>query len=250
MAALAAGALTAAAQNVYSLNIVGYVNVTTPAGYSFQSNPLEVTPSDAANNVIANPDATQDYSGPWDNSSMETWTGVGWSVVLFDSVTTDTTTGFTDTFGNPVPAPVLSSGVAYLINNNQGAAQTITYVGTVRTGTNALVYPIAPHPYAIGSALPYSGGIVTGLGMSNPDATQDYSGPLDNSSVELLKVNAAGAAIGYKVLLFDSVTTDTTTGFTDTFGNQVAEPQVPVAGGFFFVSQGAAAYTWTQILNP
>jgi hypothetical protein len=251
MAALAAGALTAAAQsNVYSLNIVGYVNVTTPVGYSFQSNPLDAAPDNTAANVIANPDPTQDYSGPWDNSTIQTWTGLGWKVSAFDSVTTDTTTGFTDVSGAQTAAPVLSSGLGYLINNGQGAVKTITYVGTVRTGTNSITYPTSARAYAIGSMLPLGGGVITALGMSNPDPTQDYSGPLDNSYVEFLKVSAGGQALGYSVAQFDSVTTDTTTGFTDVSGAQIPEPQVNVGGGFLFVSQGTSAFKWTQILNP
>jgi hypothetical protein len=250
MAALAAGVATSMAQsNVYSLNIVGYANVPTPKGYSFQSNPFDASPDNKANNVIANPDPTQDYSGPWDASNIQSWTGTGWSVLLFDSVTSDTTTGFTTTLGAPAPAPVLNSGVAYLINNGQGVSNNITYVGTVRTGTNSITYPVQAHAFAVGSPLPYSGGISTGLGMAQAPTT-DYSGKLDGSYVEILKVTTTGQAAGYQVALFDSVTTDTTTGFTTTLGAPTPEPQIPVGGGFLFVSQGTAAFTWTQILNP
>jgi len=245
-----------AQSNVYSLNIVGYANVPTPVGYTFQSNPFEVTPSDSAVNVIPNPNPTQNgsYSGPWDNSSIQLWTGIGFKVYDFDSETTDTTTGFTDTGGNPITPPTLGSALGYLINNQSaGGSNNVTYVGTVRTGTNTTVYTVAPHPYAIGSPIPYSGGVSTSLGFANPNATQggSYAGPLDGSSVEFLRVTAGGAPLGYKVVDFDSETTDTTTGFTDTGGNPVPEPQITIGEGFFFQSASLnGPYTWTQILNP
>ena len=250
-AALAAGALTTMAQ-VYSANIVGYVNVPVGQGYTFLANPLDASPDNGANNVMPNPDPTQDYSGPYDNSTIQEWTGTGWTISLFDSVTTDTTTGFMDNSATTVvPAPVLSSGKGFLFNN-QGTATSVTFVGQVRTGTNTTVFPQRNVPYAVGSMLPVSGGVSTSLGFSNPDPTQDYSGPLDNDVVELLKVNASGQAAGYDVYLFDSVTTDTTTGFMDNSASVVRpEPQIPMAGGFFFANNnGVGTYNWSQILNP
>src|SRR5208283_3880904 len=119
-AALAAGVASSWAQsNVYSLNIVGYANVPTPKGYTFQSNPFEAAPTDSATNVIANPNTAQggSYSGPLDNCSLQIWSGVGFSVYSFDSETSDTTTGFVNASGNPVAAPTLGSGLGYLIDN-------------------------------------------------------------------------------------------------------------------------------------
>jgi hypothetical protein len=256
-AALAAGVTASMAQsNVYSLNIVGYANVPNPKGYSFQSSPFEASPSDAATNVIANPNTVQagTYPGPMDGSSLQLWTGTGFTIYEFDSETSDTTTGFTTPGAAPVVGPTLGSGLGYLINNgNAGGSNNITYVGTVRTGTNALVFPVAIKAYAIGSPLPLAGGVSSVLGMANPNTVQagTYPGPLDGSSVEFLKVSPAGQALGYTIVEFDSETSDTTTGFTDTSAHPVAEPQVPIGGGYFFSSDSPhGAYTWTQILNP
>jgi hypothetical protein len=254
-AALAAGVTASMAQsNVYSLNIVGYANVPTPAGYTFQSNPFEAAPSDAATNVIANPNTAQggSYSGPWDSSDIQVWNGAGFTLYFFDSETTDTTTGFLDNHGNPVTPPALASGLGYLIDNLQGVSNNITYVGTVRTGTNALAFPSSSRAYAIGSPLPLAGGVITALGMVNPNTAQggSYSGPLDSSSLEFLRVSAGGNPLGYSLAFFDSETTDTTTGFLDNHGNPLAEPQIVIGGGFFLQQLTAGTYTWTQILNP
>ncbi|PWU12478.1 MAG: hypothetical protein C5B50_21300 [Verrucomicrobia bacterium] len=248
-ASLAAGALTSMAQ-VYSQNIVGYVNVAQGAsgGYNYLSNPLDASPNNAATNVFPNPDPTQDYSGPYDGSQLQEWTGAGFKVSVFDSVTTDSTTGFTTLGGAQTACPNLPGGKGFLVLNSSGLT-TITFVGQVRTGTSTMVLA-APAPLvSIGSMIPVSGDLIANLGFANPDPTQDYSGPLDGAQVQMLKVAPNGAALGYNVYVFDSVTTDTTTGFTTLAGAQVAAPQIPLAGGFLMGGL-SSPYTWTQTLNP
>jgi len=249
LAALAAGAVTSMAQsNVYSLNIVGYCNVSTPLGFTYQSNPLD-NGNNSATAVIPNPNPGGGGLGPWDGSSIQEWTGTGFKVSLFDSLTDDTTTGFTDPNGVPVPAPSLTSGKGYLINNGN-VSNVITYVGNVRgPGTNVLSLPVRVTPYAVGSMLPLSGGVSSGLGFKNPNPGGGGLGPLDGASVSTLKVTGSGAAAGYRVALFDSLTDDTTTGFTDPNGVPVPEPQIPIGGGFFFVNGSSGTYNWTQILT-
>src|SRR3954451_14568718 len=103
MAAMAAGVATSMAQsNVYSLNIVGYANVPAPAGFTFQSNPFNTGVTNGANEVIPN-------TGAWDTAEIHEWLGTGFKVSVFDSLTDDTTTGFTTRAGNPTPPPLLSS---------------------------------------------------------------------------------------------------------------------------------------------
>jgi hypothetical protein len=257
MAALAAGALTAVAQsNVYSLNIVGYVNLPVANGFQFISNPLDNGANDA-NTLFPNPntDPTGNSGtlGPWDGSNLQEWTGASWKVSYFDSITTDTTTGFTDAGGNPVVVPTLSSGKGFLMNNASGAATTATFVGQVRTGTNVVSLASRANPWALGAPLPLAGAITT-LGFANPNVDPSGNtgtlGPLDGCAVEFLKTTPTGGPAGYKVSYFDSITTDTTTGFTDAGGNPVSEPQIAVASGFFFVNASGVTFNWTQILNP
>jgi len=256
-AALAAGVATSMAQsNVYSLNIVGYANVPTTVGYTYQSNPFNNS-NNTAGIVIPNPNpdpsGTSGQTGPWDGSSLQTWTGVGFKVALFDSLTDDTTTGFTDPNGNAVPQPVLTSGMGYLINNG-GVSNVITYVGDVRgPGTNVLALASRVTPYAVGSMLPLAGGVSAALGFTNPNpdptGTSGQTGPQDGNSIQTLKTAPNGAAIGYRVSLFDSLTDDTTTGFTDPNGNAVPEPVIPIGGGFFYVNASGSTFNWTQILT-
>jgi hypothetical protein len=131
LAVLAAGAATSMAQNVYSLNIVGYANVPAASGYAFQTAPFRVTTavSNGANEILpAN-------TGQFDGDAILKWTGSGWAGANLDSVSP---TGFSDSGGNPVGAPILSAGVGYLYYNGQGISNNITYVGEVRSGTNTL----------------------------------------------------------------------------------------------------------------
>lgn len=256
-AALAAGALTSMAQ-VYSANIVGYCNVATPVGYNFLSNPLDGTPDNKALTIIpnVNPDPTGNSGqlGPWDGSTIQEWNGSSWIVSAFDSLTDDTTTGFTDLAGtHAVPQPVLSSGKGFLLNN-QSALTSITFVGQVRTGTNTLAMPPRLAAYAVGSMLPVSGGISSSVGFTNPNPDRSGNttlGPIDGCYFESLRVNGSGGFSGYTVSAFDSLTDDSSTGFTDQAGTHaVPEPQVAIGQGFFFVNSSSATYNFQQILNP
>jgi hypothetical protein len=127
-ALVAAGALTSMAQsNVYSLNVVGYVNVPVVGnGYTLVANQLNVDGTNSISTVLATgvPDQAQYFS--W-NSSTHTFDpsvtffagpGGGW----FDLTT-----------GNPA-TNIVAPGSAFFIYNS-GAAATVTLVGSV---------PVAP----------------------------------------------------------------------------------------------------------
>lgn len=235
MAALAAGALTAMAQsNVYSLNIVGYANVPNPSGYSFQTAPFRVPTAvtNGANEILpAN-------TGQYDGDQLIIWTGHGWASFYLDSTQP---TGFSDSGGTGVPAPILSSGQGYAYYNASGVSNNLTYVGEVRTGTNTITIPASPEISTLGSPIPLSGGVSTALQLSNP------GGALDGDAVELMVVNAQGFVRGFSPAYFDSTQT---TGFADSGGSPVPEPQIAVGQGFAFDNALAAPVTWTQILNP
>jgi len=245
----AAGVASSMAQsNVYSLNIVGYCNVPTRGGYNFQSNPLN-NGNNNATTLYPNPSPDGGASnGPRDGDNIQKWTGASWNVTVFDALTDDTTTGYTDVSGaNARPAPVLASGEGYLYFNNNGSNVT-TFVGDVRIGTNNLAMPVRSTPYAIGSMLPLTGSI-TSLGFTN--INNGDHGPLDGCSFQSLRVTPAGLISGFDVSVWDSLTDDTTTGFTDVSGaNMKPVPQVTIGQGFFFVNQSIdGAFTWKQVLN-
>jgi len=237
-AALAAGVISSQAQ-VYSQNIVGYVNSPTPAGFTAVANPLG-NGNNSATNLF---DTT---SGANDGSVLYIWTGTKYSQVQFDSTQT---TGFSDAVsGNPVTAPTLAPGTGFLFNN-QNASNTVTYVGVVTIGgpgasTNVVGLTtniLSSHTlYSFpSSVLPIGGGISSVLGIVN------VGGNLDGSLVLIPKITG-GVVHGYTEFEFDSTQT---TGFSDAVtGNAVAEPVISVGGSFLFSNQSGSDYQWVQSL--
>jgi len=134
-AALVAGVISSNAQ-VYSANIVGYVNVTMPANaLVLTSNPLD-DGTNTANSLLANLP---------NKSLLETWNGSGFTVL------SKTTTGFA---GNPS----LPVGTGFFVKSVSN--YTNTYVGNVVPapgGNQATVNLPANALVLVGSVLPVSG---------------------------------------------------------------------------------------------
>jgi hypothetical protein len=221
------------AQNVYSLNIVGYANVANPVQYSFMTTPFKVTTavSNGANEIIIN-------SGDKEGDQLLIWNGASWNTYVFNSTQP---TGFENINGAAVGAPILDSGLGFLYNNQQGASNNITFVGEVRTGTNNITLRSSPIQ-AVGSPIPFAGGISTSLQMTNT------AGAFDGSEIQTLVRNEpAGSVSGFAVSVFSS---GQATGFENRNGTAIAEPQIKVGQGFFFNNQSGGSLTWKQILNP
>jgi len=238
-ATLAAGVISSQA-GVYSLNIVGYVNVPSPAGYTALSAPLDYGNGDSATNFL---DTT---SGAQDGNIVLTWTGTKYAQVAVDSTSA---TGFSDPVSfAPKPAPVLVPGQGFLLNN-LNASNTITFVGTVLVGgpgastnvvgvvtntlSNSTTYVLPSSP------LPIGGGITSVLGLANPGGAID-------GSVVLIPNIVGGAVHGYSQTAFDSTSP---TGFSDPVSfAQKPEPVIPVGGCFLFNNQSGAPIVWVQSL--
>jgi hypothetical protein len=71
-------------------------------------------------------------------------------------------------------------------------------------------------------------------------------GALDGDAI-LQLVTLGGNPKGFAPSYFDS---GSGTGFSDSGGSPIAEPQIPVGGGFMFDNLVGPAVTWTQIFNP
>lgn len=143
-AALLGGLLTASAQsNVYSLNIVGYVNVEVKNGYNMVANPLN------------------DGNGNNSTNLVPSTLPVNSQVLVFDPVggyTTSTkkATGWTLNF-------VIPPGKGYFVRN-LGTSLTNTYVGSVAgsvpgslTNSIAVGYNMVGSPYPIGGNITNTG---------------------------------------------------------------------------------------------
>lgn len=152
------GAATCMGQNVYSANVVGYVNVTIPAnGFALVANQLKGTPDNALKNVIPTaPPGTLFYK--YNN---------GYSTFTFDEI---------DLAWTPNGDVTLSPGEGAFIKNVTATPMTVTFVGEVPQGDlkNAI-----PAGFSIRSSMvPQAGKITTDLkfpGVAG-DLVYQYSG--------------------------------------------------------------------------
>jgi hypothetical protein len=137
-AIVAAGALSVQAQNVYSLNVVGYVNLTLKPGYNLITPQFkDASGSTQINVILTNAPALADGSTffSWDEA-LQTFTpaanwigtppdGPAWYNADYSALVTDT-------------AP---RGKSYFIFNSGAGDATVTLVGEVPQGPNAGTVP-------------------------------------------------------------------------------------------------------------
>jgi hypothetical protein len=238
-AALAAGVISSQAQ-VYSQNIVGYVNQVVPVNFSVINNPLDNSVGNAATNLF------DCFSGNNDGTILYYWNGTGFTQVAFAS---GSPSGFVNAAtAAVVPTPILNPGTGYYINN-QNFAFTNTFVGTVHVdgaGVSTNVVGVTTnsigtlHTYVfISSKLPVGGGISSALGLSN-----DSNGDLDGSIVYIPNIGVDGQVHGYNQVAYSS---GSPSGFVNAATAAVVpEPQIPVGGGFLFNNQSGGTWNWIQ----
>jgi hypothetical protein len=246
-ATLAAGVVSSQAQ-VYSQNIVGYVNVPLNAGFNTVGIPLDASAGNGLTNLLQNTLSAGPGTGALDGDYVYIFTGSSFVTYTIDSTQP---TGFADaTDTTAVSAPVINPGQAFYYDN-VGAAKTNTFVGSVHisslpgTATNVLS---GTQTYTfVGSVLPVGGGVSSTLGLTNVLSAGPGTGDLDGDYI--YRPNISGGSVhGYTVVTIDSTQT---TGFADaTDTTAVAEPQIPVGSGFLFNNALSATKNWIQSLNP
>jgi hypothetical protein len=153
-ATLAVGAISSQAQ-VYSQNIVGYVNVTIPPStYVLVNNPL-TTGNDVLTNVI-----------PLGNAPSKVTKAYFWGGASWGSAYTLQNSGWSPAAGNVSVQP----GQAFFLQNTATTNITVTFTGSVLPGTN---YVTCNQGYnVIGSLVPVSGRLQTDLGY--PAIKKDF----------------------------------------------------------------------------
>jgi hypothetical protein len=177
------------AQSVYSLNAVGYINVTFPAAtYTILTVPLQASPDNTLNTLLPN------TSGQYKKAQVFQFTGGTFTVTEVGVSTNVNATGWA-TGGADV---TINPGQAVWFYNPTATAMTATFVGSVLTGpqTNALI----PGYNLVGSIVPASGDIVSNsitslTNVSRHDFVYQYDpvngyGPQD-------AVVASGLGTGY-----------------------------------------------------
>ena len=236
-AALAASVISSQAQ-VYSQNIVGYVNKSLPVGFVNVANPLDAS---GANNSITN--VIDVFSSNYDGMGLYIWSGTSYAQYTIDSSWATGIGNAADTA--QATAPIISPGQAIFINNTVGS-NTLTLVGTVHvdgaaTGTNVVglttnSLPSTPQFSFVASKLPVGGGV-------SAVAQLPKDGSLDGCVLYIPNI-VAGAVAGFNQVTIDS-------SWASGFGNaadtaQVSEPTISVGSGFFFYNTLGTPVNWVQ----
>jgi hypothetical protein len=139
-----AGMLAASAQ-VYSVNSVGYINVTLPPGFSMVGNQLISTANKVSDILPAPPLGTQVLS----------WNGSGFNVIEYADI------GFGPGWSGDL---ALDVGSGVFIKNPTASDMTITFVGEVPQGADSNT--TIPAGFSIrSSTVPQAGNVIQDFGF-------------------------------------------------------------------------------------
>jgi hypothetical protein len=160
-AVLAGGVLAASAQgNVYSLNIVGYVNVVYPPGLTLTGNPLNAGTNNTANGLMpaALPNKSQiiTFNGT-------SYTPYGKSAGAWPALNLPTGTGFF--VNNAGATPVTNTLVGEV-------GPSGTYAGGTNTQSIPLGFSLVTTPLPIGGNITSTGPNTINLAASLPNKAQ------------------------------------------------------------------------------
>jgi len=212
-AAFAVGALSSAtAQNVYSVNVVGYVNVPIQHGFQILGNPLLAT--DNTVNGLFTGGSNTAYVGPWEGATIYTWSGTGF------------VGNHLDTYGAgwANPGQLLNPGTGYFVLNS-GTVFTNTYVGTVVQGGSTNNIP--NHLSLQSSQWPVGTNFVQlGLNANSGDTVYTWVGT-GFSGYHLDTYGAGWAPAGPLCSVSNG-------------------PLVAVGQGFFYNNNSGAPFNWVQ----
>jgi len=148
----ALGGVSVHAQNVYSLNAVGYINVTLLPGYNIITCPLIASPDNTISTLLNNTNG-QYQSGARNPAVVYQFEGG-----IYTSIDAASSGNAPSGWGGG-GTETINPGQAIFFYNPSSTNMYATFVGTVPTGpiTNAL----APGYSLVGSVVPVTGDIVT-----------------------------------------------------------------------------------------
>lgn len=221
--------------NVYSLNAVGYINVTCPPGFTMISCPLMASPDNTIGTLMNN--ANNTLSGTF-VYFFNPSTG-GYIVDQAENVNSrgyaGNTNGWLGSPGVLGGSEVLAPGVACWVGNNFSSNIVLTFVGTVPTGpiTNAL-----PHGFSlVSSVVPMSGDLVTNSISS-----------LTNYNIgDWVYTWPPGPNGPYTIYQSGSGRGFNGTGYNNNWLAPLGDPAVPTVGsGFWYLNNSAGTVNWVE----
>jgi hypothetical protein len=210
ISALSSAALMA---QVYSVNTVGYINVTVPANFSIIANQLN-----SPNNNISPLLDSQLGTGAYNGIVLFKYDSVnGYTIFNVDSLISPPWSG-------PATTTTMNPGEAVYIYNPYGTNITLTFVGTVPQGP--LTNSINQNFNLISSQVPQTGALDTDLGL------------VPNAGDVVFTYDSVN---GYSI--FNQSSTD-----PSGWGSGV-HPTVSVGQGFFYYTPNVAGLKWIRTFN-
>ena len=209
-----AGAATSMAQAVYSVNVVGYINLTMKPGFNLVANQLKASPNNGLNSVLPNANlasAVYKFSNATGNFTIDYSDGSAWFTP--EGVPTTTT---------------VSPGEGFFFFNPDSTDAGVTLVGEVTTGNNLQV------------SLPTGFSLVSSVVPQDIALTAANGFPQSVASQYMPYNTTAGA--------FDTYFNDGTGWFTAE--GAPIDATVRVGQGFFYFNAGGASENWTRSFNP
>jgi hypothetical protein len=232
----ALGSVSVHAQNVYSLNAVGYINVTIYPGFNIISCPLVASPDNTINTLLNNNSeyytgTTLDFFSPITGPTFDTAANTS------GRNSTANTNGWVNNGTN-----VIAPGVACWFQSPFSTNITITFVGTVPTGpiTNNLYYGYN----LVSSVVPASGDIVTNSIMNLTNYNVGVSGQggdevftYNPGATPINETYQAGSGRGFGGYGYNSN------------WNINGDPILPFVGGGFFYENNSVGTTIPWVEN-
>jgi hypothetical protein len=237
------GSASVMAQNVYSVNAVGYINVTLQPGFNIITCPLivgtevngSVTVTNDLNLLFPNPYPALPYQGA---QVYQFNNGGGFG-------SSDIGNSYSAGWANGGKDVSLPPGTAVFFQNPHaigGAIETATFVGTVPSGT---ISTHLPKGYSlVGSAVPVSGDLVT----SSISAVDSFA----QSGDVVLFFNPAKAGQFQSGFASDAYSYGSWQGFSPVGPNEGVnnDPVVPNPyEGFFYQNNSGASETWSETFS-
>jgi len=241
------GSASVMAQNVYSVNVVGYINVTIPPGFSILTDPLIASPDNTLNTVLNNAPNVSGVSPFSGTSVFQFNNGVGFGLIEVGN--SGSFGGGWSSGGSDIS---LNPGAAVFVNNISGANQVATFVGTVPQTSTAtapnfagLSQTLHPGYNLVGSVVPLSGDVATSFSSSLGGAV--------NSGDFIFFFNPAivsGHQAGFENAIVNNFSAWTgTPGPTQPNVASNGDPQtLSATQGFFYFNNGASE-TWSETFS-
>jgi len=256
---LGSASLMAQSTNVYSINAVGYINVTLYPGYNLITCPLVCSPDNTLNTLLNN------TNGQYQIGSGRTLSGAivfqyinGVGYVAGDSAKSTVAPGGWAGGGTntilPGQAIWFLSPVAF-----GGSNMSATFVGQVpQTGAYNLTNTLYPGYNLVGSAVPMSGDLITNgislIGTNIASGTLSL-GPTAGDTIFVYDPtsNGAGGQGGYATGQNGTFSVNRQGKVSwNAFGASPDPGTATVYEGFWYLNNGANPNNWTEnfTINP